>query len=92
MSMKSTTMIPPQVPQPDLPHDLLHRVGIRLDDRVFEAVRLADILAGIDIDRHQRLGLIDHDIAARLQPHLWAQGLLQLGSDAVSVEIGIGRV
>ena len=31
-----------QIAQPDLPHNLLHRFGVGLDDRVFEPIRFAD--------------------------------------------------
>ena len=75
-----------QVAQPDLPHDLLDGIGVGLDDRVFQAVRLADEFAGVDVDGHQRLGLVDHDIAARFQPDLRPQRLLQLGGDVELVE------
>ena len=75
-----------QVAQPDLPHDLLDRLGVGLDDGVFEAVRLADELAGVDVDRHQRFGLVDDDVAARLQPHLRPQRLFELLRDVERVE------
>src|SRR5689334_15824847 len=66
-----------QVAQPDLPHDFLNRFNVRFDDGVFEAIRFANVFAGIDIDGHQRLGLIDHDVAAGFQPNLRPQSLLQ---------------
>ena len=44
-----------QIAQPDLPHNLFHRLDVGLDDRVFQAVRFADELAGIDVDGHQAL-------------------------------------
>ena len=47
---------------------------------------LADVAAGVDVDRHQRLGLVDHQVAARLQPHLAAQRLVDLRLDAVLLE------
>src|SRR6185437_1854630 len=75
-----------QVAQPDLPHDLFYRLGVRFDDCIFEAIRLADILAGIHVDRHQRLGLIDYDIAARFQPHLRPKRLFQFRRDVERVE------
>ena len=47
---------------------------------------LADVAAGVDVDRDQRLGLVDDQIAARLQPHLAAQRLVDLRLDAVLLE------
>ena len=61
-------------------------LGVGLDDRVFEPVRFADELAGVDIDRHQRFGLVDDDIAARFQPDLRAQRLFEFGGDVERVE------
>jgi len=57
-----------QIAQPDLPHNLLDRIHVGLDDRVFQARGLAHVLAGVDIDRDQRLGLVDDDVATALQP------------------------
>ena len=39
-----------EVAQADLAHDLLDRVDVGLDDGVFQPLRLADVLAGIDVD------------------------------------------
>ena len=72
-----------EVAQPDLADDLFDRFEVGLDDGVFEAVRFADELAGVDVDRDQRLGLVDDDIAARLQPDPRLDGLVDLGLDAV---------
>ena len=63
---------------------------VDLDDGVFEAIRFADILAGIDVDRHQRLGLVDDDVTAGFQPDLRAQRLLEFVGDAELVEDRIG--
>ena len=88
MSMKSQHDDAAEVAQPDLPHDLLRRFEVGLDDRVFEPAGglLADVAAGVDVDRDQRLGLVDDDRAARLQPHLAAQRLVELGLHAVLLE------
>ncbi len=75
-----------QVAQPDLPDDFLHRLGIGLDDGVFQTIRPADVLAGVHVDRHQRFGLVDHDVSARFQPHLRTQRLFELGRDIERVE------
>jgi len=64
-----------QVAQANLANDLRHGVEVGLDDGVFEARRLADIFAGIDVDGDQRFGLVDDDGAARFEPDLGAEGL-----------------
>ncbi len=64
-----------QVAQADLPDDLVDRLHVGLDDGVFQAGRaFADVLAGVDVNGHQRLGVVDDNMTARLQPHLGAQG------------------
>src|SRR5581483_8556346 len=71
-----------EVAQPDLAHDLLDGVHVGFDDGVFQALRLADVLAGVDVNGDQRLRLIDDDIAARLEPDLRLQRLVDLLLDA----------
>ena len=77
-----------QIAQPDLPDDFLHRLEVGLDDRVFEAAArfLADVAAGVDVDGDERLGLVDDDRAARLQPDLALERLVDLRLDAVLLE------
>ena len=53
-----------KIAQTDLADYLLDRVEVGSRDRVFEPIRLADELAGVDIDGDQRLGLIDDYVAA----------------------------
>ena len=60
---------PRKVAQAELPGDLLGRFAIGLERGLLDTV-LARGLAGIDVDGDQRLGLIDHDIAARPQHDL----------------------
>ena len=57
-----------QIAQTHLAHDLLDGVDVRLHDGVFEASGFANVLSGVDVDRDQRLGLIDDDVATALQP------------------------
>src|ERR1043165_2490327 len=76
---------PAEVARADLADDLLRRIDVRAEDGLFE-VLLPDVLPGIDVDRHQRLGLVDDDVAARLQPYLRAQRLGDLRLDAELVE------
>src|SRR5207253_7643097 len=60
-----------KVAQTNLPHDFLYGFEVGFDDRVFKPRRaFADKLAGVDINRDQRFGVIDDDVAARLEPHL----------------------
>src|SRR5512141_1567824 len=74
-----------EVAQPDLPDDLLDRFEVRLHDRVLEAL-LADELARVHVDRDERFGLVDDDVAAGLQPDLRLVRVLDLGLDAVLLE------
>src|ERR1035437_6508683 len=67
-----------EVTQPDLADDLGDRIEVRLDDGVFEARRLANEFAGVDVDRDEGLGLVDDDGAAGLEPDLGAQRLVDL--------------
>ena len=60
---------PAEVAEPDLADDLFRRFEVRPKDRLLE-ILLADVLAGVDVDRDECLGLVDHDVAARLEPHL----------------------
>src|SRR5882672_2224366 len=60
---------PAQIAQPDLPDNLFDRINVRFHDGVLEPSRLADIFAGVDINRHQSFRLVDDDITAALEPH-----------------------
>src|SRR6185437_348705 len=75
-----------EIAQTDLAHDLRDGVEIGLDDGVFEARGLADILAGVDVDRDEGLGLVDDNRTAGLEPDLRAQRLVDLLSDAELLE------
>ena len=80
MSMKSMTMIPPRSRNRKLTNDLHRGLEVDLEHRLLERLR-TDELAGVDIDRHQGLGLVDDQVAAGSQPHLWAQDFFQLTVD-----------
>src|SRR5206468_2312871 len=58
---------PAEVAEANLANDFFRRLEVGSEDRLLE-ILLADVFAGVDVDRHQRLGLIDDDVAARLQP------------------------
>src|SRR2546427_546723 len=77
---------PAEVAQPDLAHKLIDRVNIRLEDGVFQTVRLPDVFPRIDVNRHQRFRLVDDDVAARLQPDFRLQRFLDLRLDAKLIE------
>src|SRR5258708_7958280 len=77
-----------EVAEPDLPYDLLHCFGVGLDDGVFQAIRFTDELSGVHVDGHQRLSLVDHDVAARFQPHLRTKSLFELRRDIERIEDG----
>ena len=76
-----------EVAKADLACDLIDRFHIRPRDRVFEpGIALADKFAGVDVDRDERLGLVDDEIAARFQPNARLEGLVDLFLHAVGVE------
>src|ERR1700733_4618647 len=67
-----------EIAQPDLSHNLFDRIHVRFYDRVFQSRSLANVLASIDVDRNQRFRLVDHDVAAALEPHLRLERLVHL--------------
>ena len=73
------------VAQPELLGDLLGRLHVVVEDRLLE-VRRADVLAGVDVDHRQRLGVLDDQRAARRQPHLAVERLVDLLVDVVLLE------
>ncbi len=66
MSMKSTMMMPPRLRSRSCRAIACAGLEVGLEDRVVEVAR-ADEAAGVDVDRRQRLGLVDDQVAARLQ-------------------------
>src|ERR1035437_1086912 len=75
-----------EVAEANLADDLGDGVEVGLDDGVLKAGRLADVLAGVDVNGHQGLGLIDDDGAAALEPDLGAEGLGDFVLDAEVLE------
>ena len=66
-----------QIPQPHLPHDFLARFHVGAHDGVFQPVRpFAHEFPGVHVNRHQRLGVIDHDVPPGFQPDLRPQALV----------------
>ena len=74
-----------EVAQPQLARDHLRRLEVGLEDGVVEAAP-ADEAAGVDVDRGQRLGLVDDQVAAGLEIDAARQRLLDFVLDAVQVE------
>src|SRR6201995_827757 len=76
-----------EVAQANLTRDLLDRLHVRTRDRVFEPRAAAtDELARVHVNRDERLGLVDDEVAARLQPDARLDGLINLGLHAVGFE------
>src|SRR5262249_15624429 len=77
-----------QIARGDLADALLPRFGVLLDARSLEPARrlLADVAPRVDVDRDERLGLVDDDRPAGLEPHFALEGLVDLGLHAVFVE------
>ena len=75
-----------QIAQANLAHDLFDGVNVGLDDGVFQLLRLADVLAGVDVNGHQRLGLVNDDVAAGFEPDFRLQCLVDLILNAELLE------
>ena len=73
------------VAQPELPRDLLRRLQIRVVRCLLDVV-LAGRAARVDVDGDQRLGRVDHQIAAGLQLHERLVHGRKLVLDAVALE------
>src|SRR5262249_27911722 len=74
-----------EVSQAQLPRDHLRGLEVRLEYGVVEAAP-ADKAAGIDVDRGERFGLVDDEIAARLEIDAPREGFFDLVFHAVKVE------
>src|ERR1017187_6266823 len=73
------------VAQAELPGDFLGGFEVDLEDKRL-LILAALVAAGVDVNRHERLGFINDDVAAALQMHLAGEGVLQLLADAKAVE------
>ena len=88
-----------EVAQPKLARNLLRRFEVGLERRVLDRV-LARGAPGVDVDRDQRLGLVDDDVAAGLQRHLRGEHRVELrldagareDRDALLVELDVARM
>ena len=83
------------VAQPQLLGDLVGRLEVVVEHRLLE-VRRADVLAGVHVDDRERLGVLDDQRAARRQPHLAVERLVELLVDVEALEqrqaLGLGVV
>ena len=85
-----------EVAQAQLPRDFFGRFEIGLERGVFDVV-LARRAAGVDVDRDQRFGLVDDDVAAGAQLHGRREHRVELALDAhareqrLAVAIGLHR-
>ena len=71
------------VAQPELPGDLARRLEVGPQDRLL-GILLAGVAAGVDVDRDQRLGRLDDQLAAGRQ---LAPGLEQVADLGLDVEL-----
>ena len=76
---------PAEIAQPQLARDCERSLEVGAKYGLFE-IAMADVRAGIDVDRGHRLGLIDDQMAAGLQQHLAIERLLDLLFDPMQVE------
>ena len=83
--MKSLTITPAKVAEPELTGDLLGGAEVHLVGGLLGVV-LDPEVARVDVDRHQGLGLVDDDRAALGQGDVPALDLGDLVLDAVLVE------
>src|SRR6266436_5266059 len=76
-----------EVAQTNLTDDFLDGFEVGFDDGVFEARgALADEFTGVDVDGYKRLGVVDDDVTAGLEPDLGTEGFVQLVLDAELLE------
>ena len=76
---------PGEVAQTKLPGDFLGRFHVGLERGVLDVV-LARRAARVDVDRDQRLGLVDHDVAAGAKLHHRLEHGVELALDAEAGE------
>ena len=70
-----------EIAQPELPRDFFRCLEVGLERGVLDVV-FAGGAAGIDVDRNQRFGLVDHDVAAGAQLHGRREHRVELALDA----------
>ena len=73
------------VAQPELAGDLDGGLDVGFENHFIDVLR-ATVAAGVDVDGDQRLGFIDHDVAAAFQPDLAGKCLVDLLLDVDPLE------
>ena len=76
---------PAEVAQAQLADHLAGGLQVDAEHGVLE-VGAADVPPGVDVDGHERLGLVDHERAAGAQPHLGLKRLFELRLDPERLE------
>ena len=74
-----------EIAQAELPRNLVRGLQIGLERRLLD-MALTRRLAGVDVDRNQRLRRVDHDRAARLELHLGFMHQVQLLLYVVAID------
>ena len=77
---------PPEVAEPDLARGLRDGFEIRLQNKILPVGVLALVGPRIDVDRNQRLGLVDDDFPAGRQRNPPLESLGYLPFDVVALE------
>ena len=75
-----------EVAQPNLPRDFGGRFEVHGIDDIFLVAATVLVRARVDVDRDERLGFVDDDLAAGRQGHLALAGLLDLALDVEPLE------
>ena len=79
-----------EVAEADLARGLGHGLEVGRGDVVLAVVLAAAVAAGVDVDRGQRLGLVDDNLAAARERDAAREQLLDLALDVVALEDGDG--
>ena len=85
MSIRSMMIRPPMLRKRSWCTTSFTASRLVLQHRLLE-IALADVAAGVHVDRGQRLALVDDQVAAGLEPDLAAEVGVDLGLDAEVVE------
>jgi len=88
ISMKSITMIPPMSRSRSCRGISLRGEKIGLGGSSLPGPS-SHVPTGVDVDRHQCLGLVDRDVAPLLQPYLAIEGFLDFPLDVELVKNGL---
>ena len=76
---------PAHVAEAQLPRDFLGGFEVHFENRRL-LIAAALVASGVHVNRHERLGFINDDVAAAFQMHLAREGVFQLLADVEAVE------